>query len=58
MFDSGDNLPTTKKWSCQNKIKDLEKENKILTNQINLLIKDSSGIQSFGSILISFSIFN
>jgi hypothetical protein len=41
MFDSDSKLPTKNKWSCKEKIIELEKENKILTNQIDLLIKDT-----------------
>jgi hypothetical protein len=41
MFDSDSKLPTKNKWSCKEKIIELEKENKFLINQINLLIKDT-----------------
>jgi hypothetical protein len=41
MFDSDSKLPTKNKWSCKEKIVELEKENKFLINQINLLIKDT-----------------
>ena len=41
MFDSDSKLPTKNKWSCKEKIVELEKENKVLINQIDLLIKDT-----------------
>ena len=40
MFDSDSKLPTKNKWSCKEKIIELEKENKILNNEIDFLIKE------------------
>lgn len=39
MFGSDSKLPTKNKWSCKEKILKLEKENKILNDELNFLTK-------------------
>ena len=39
MFDRGDNLPSMKKWEVVDKIEKLEKENKHLRKELNIIIE-------------------
>jgi predicted RND superfamily exporter protein len=39
MFDRGDNLPSMKKWEAVDKIEKLEKENKHLRKELNIIIE-------------------
>ena len=45
MFDRGDNLPSMKKWEAVDKIEKLEKENKHLRKELNIIIEYNNNLK-------------
>jgi hypothetical protein len=45
MFDKGDNLPSMKKWEAVDKIEKLEKENKHLRKELNIIIEYNNNLK-------------
>ena len=45
MFDRGGNLPSMKKWEAVDKIEKLEKENKNLRKELNIIIEYNNNLK-------------